>query len=70
VFIQYQCSEADRLDELFSGVRETARRLAMTGELSKISETELEEQEHAVLNQIHDHQIICGCGSPNQTREL
>jgi hypothetical protein len=63
-FIRHQCSEADRLDELFSEVREKARLLAMTGQLSKIDDTQLEQQEYSVLNQISDHQTICGCARP------
>lgn len=64
-FIRYQCSEADRLDELFSGVREKARLLEMTGRLSEFDDTQLIQQENALLNQINDHQIACGCGRRN-----
>jgi len=63
-FIRYQCSEADRLDELFSIVREKARLLAMTGELSRTDDAHLNQHEASVLNQINDHQIICSCALP------
>jgi hypothetical protein len=64
-FIRNQCCEADRLDELFSEIRQKATDLAMVGKLSESEAEMLKVQEYAVLGRINDHQNAHKCGSSN-----